>query len=162
MRRGLIVAGLLLVLVAVGTMIVRKEQVLRTGLPVYLRLVPVDPRSLIQGDYMALRYEIESQAPPDRLVAKGRIVIRRDERGVGSYVRLDDGAPLAEGECFLVYRKRGQPRLGAESFFFEEGQGPRYAQARYALLRVAPSGDSVLVDLRGENLEELPRLEKGK
>ena len=162
MRRGLIVAGLLLVLAVVGLMIVQKERVLASGLPIYLKLAPVDPRSLIQGDYMALRYAIESQAPQDELVSRGRIVIRLDERGVGWFVRLDDGTPLAAGESFLVYRKRGRLRLGAESFFFEEGQAARYSRAQYALLMVAPSGDSVLVDLKGENLEELPRLEKEK
>ncbi|MDO5667991.1 MAG: GDYXXLXY domain-containing protein [Alcaligenaceae bacterium] len=34
------------------------ERILSSGQPVLLRLVPVDPRSLMQGDYMIINYEV--------------------------------------------------------------------------------------------------------
>ena len=34
------------------------EDVLATGKPVVLKIAPVDPRSLMQGDYMVLNYAI--------------------------------------------------------------------------------------------------------
>ena len=37
--------------------------------------------------------------------------------------------------------------LGAGSFFFQEGHGDAYEQARYGILKVAPDGGSVLVGL---------------
>lgn len=41
------------------------ETLLRQGRTVYLELAPVDPRSLMQGDYMALSYQLEREiAPP--------------------------------------------------------------------------------------------------
>ena len=35
-----------------------REQILQTGDRIVLQTVPVDPRSLMQGDYAILRYEI--------------------------------------------------------------------------------------------------------
>ncbi len=36
--------------------IFKNEQHLKNSQSIYVRLQPVDPRSFIQGDYMALRY----------------------------------------------------------------------------------------------------------
>ena len=38
--------------------IVAKERIKTNGERIFLALAPVDPRSLMQGDYMALRFEI--------------------------------------------------------------------------------------------------------
>ena len=38
--------------------ILKNEQHLTQSDSIYIRLAPVDPRSLIQGDYMALNYDI--------------------------------------------------------------------------------------------------------
>jgi len=57
-----IVIGMLLVILAVMNFsIVGKEQHLKQGDTVYLKLAPVDPRSLMQGDYMALRFDAADQ-----------------------------------------------------------------------------------------------------
>ena len=50
--------GALLVLGVVNAAIVGKETIKREGDTVYLPLAPVDPRSLMQGDYMALRFTL--------------------------------------------------------------------------------------------------------
>ncbi|RJQ16280.1 MAG: hypothetical protein C4560_09865 [Nitrospiraceae bacterium] len=46
-------------------------------------------------------------------------------------------------------------RLGAESFFFQEGHAEYYSTAKYGELRVSNDGDSVLVGLRDKNLVPL-------
>ncbi len=148
------------VLLAISGLILHKEHVLRTGRPVLLRLAPRDPRSLIQGDYMVLRYRLAT-GDAARAVregpADGRLVITMDENAVAQFKRLHHQEPLAEGEFLLRYRRRGEGeiRLGAESFFFQEGHARYYENARYGELRVAPSGQSVLVGLRGEAFERL-------
>ena len=60
MNRGriLIAAGALLVLGAVDYSILGKESVKRDGVVVYLDLMPRDPRSIMQGDYMTLRFRL--------------------------------------------------------------------------------------------------------
>ena len=44
------------VLLAINVEIAGKERIVRNGETVLLRIAPRDPRSLLQGDYMALRY----------------------------------------------------------------------------------------------------------
>lgn len=145
--------------VALGSInysIVQRENLIDRGDTIFLALAPFDPRSLIQGDYMALRYEVGRQLEnQDDLAPDGYLVLKLDENNIARLARVYDGqTPLAAGERLLRYRKRGQNlRLGAESFFFQEGQGEYYDDARYAELRIDTSGESILVDLRGPDLE---------
>lgn len=158
--RSLIAAATgLLVLGAVNATIYQRETHLATGRTVLLELAPVDPRSLMQGDYMALRFKAETDAfgrGQNREAGDGRIVAKLDAKSVASFVRLDAGAPLAEGEIVLRYRVRnGQVKFATSAFFFQEGQARRYQGARYGEFRVAPSGELLLTALRGKDLEPL-------
>lgn len=143
-------------------LVAHKERILAAGQPVYLDLEPVDPRSLMQGDYMVLRYAMAeavlAEAPAH---GKGTLVVAVDDRGVARFVRLDRGEPLAAREQRLRFRhvRDGNPaiRIGAESFFFEEGTADVYATARYGTLMVDPEGRSVLVGLADENRQPLGR-----
>lgn len=147
------VAGLLFV----NYSIYGKEQLIRNGQPILLELAPVDPRSLIQGDYMALRYKIGADLESrEELPARGKLVIKVADNGVASFVRVADGTPLAPGERLINYYKHGwQIDLGATSFFFQEGKADDYANAKYGELRVDESGTTILVGLRDENLQPL-------
>lgn len=143
-------AALLLALAVPAWQIAAKEQVLHSGQPMLLRLRPVDPRSLIQGDYMELRYAIADQAADaPGLHRSGALVVRLDPEGIAEWVRVDDGRPLADGERRLRYRLRAHElRLGAESYFFPEGTGERYERAAFGELIAVEDGESVLVALR--------------
>ena len=160
MRKAIAVTAGLLMLGAVNWGIYGREQLLATGQVILLELAPVDPRSLMQGDYMALRFRVENQiARPGRDAERaddGYVVIRIGERGVGSFVRLDTGEVLASGEARLRYRVReGKVKFASNAFFFQEGTGGSYARARYGEFRVAPGGDMLLTHLVGENFERL-------
>jgi uncharacterized membrane-anchored protein len=164
MRSRVIFGGLALVVVALVVLVVRKEQVLAHGTPVLLELAPVDPRSLIQGDYMVLDYAVSQQVAREGETwneepRDGRLVLRLDEQGVGRFVREEQpGTPLAPGELLLRYKiRKGRVRLGAESFFFQEGHADRYARAKYGELRVTGDGSSVLVGLRDAERQPLGR-----
>ena len=153
LRTILLFAGLVLVLAATNLNIASKERVIQHGRPVLLELRPADPRSLIQGDYMALRYA--SRAFPSRETAmtwshSGTVVLQLDNNHVGTYARQDDGSPLADNEVRLGYRSMtswGELRYGAEAFYFQEGKAELYQEARYGVLRVDASGTSVLTGL---------------
>lgn len=158
MRNAVILGGLAFVLIVPAALIVQKEALLATGKPVLLQLAPRDPRSLMQGDYMVLNYAISrDQGWEPHLPRDGHLVLRLDEQGVGQFVRLHEpSTPLAPGELLLRYRVRdGRVRLGAEAFFFQEGQARLYEGARYGELRVASDGTSVLVGLRGAERQPL-------
>ena len=148
-----------LILVFLNWLVWEKEILLRDGQTMFLRLAPRDPRSLLQGDYMVLRYKITQPAASQHrgdVPAQGKLVVALDPRGVARFVRFHEGEALREGEWFLAYKRRGELRIGAESFFFQEGHAKYYGRpARYGELKVARSGKSVLVALCGENLQRL-------
>ena len=155
MRTLAVWVAALVVLGTVNSMIWTKERVLAQGTAMHLALAPVDPRSLIQGDYMELAYRLENETRDLDLLDHGRLVVALDPNRVAHFVRLDDGRPLAEGQYYLVYRLRGGMRLGAESFFFQEGQAELYESAKYGLLMVDSDGNSVLAGLVDENFKRL-------
>src|SRR5690554_3642735 len=62
-ERAAIVAALCLVLAVACYLVYGFERTLRDGQLVLLELAPVDPRSLMQGDYMALRFAVDAQLP---------------------------------------------------------------------------------------------------
>jgi uncharacterized membrane-anchored protein len=163
-RLIVLVVTTVVILALVNTQIAGKERIVRDGATVLLALAPVDPRSLMQGDYMALRYALAgdvAEAADAAEVADGEIVIEVDESGVARFVALHDGEPLASGQHLLQFRVRGETvRLASDAFFFEEGQGETYARARFGELRVDTNGSAVLIGLRDQNVEpiELSRL----
>ncbi len=112
----------------------------------------------MQGDYMALRFQV-ADAFRGAQPRDGYFVLRLDGRGVASFVRregLEGGAPLAKNEVRLRYRLRGgEPKLATNAFFFEEGQAERYGTARYGEFRVGEDGESILTSLRDPALKPL-------
>jgi len=136
-----------------------RERLLADGRIALLELAPVDPRSLMQGDYMALRFRASDDAfgrRPKEGFGDGRIVLQLDERGVAKFKRPDDGTPLAADELRIRYRVRAdQVKFATNAFFFQEGHAKFYERARYGEFRVAPDGDCLLTGMRGEKLERL-------
>ncbi|MGQ0512236.1 MAG: GDYXXLXY domain-containing protein [Betaproteobacteria bacterium] len=159
MRRTIAVLAGIAVLAAVNWIIHQREQLIRTGAVARLELAPVDPRSLMQGDYMALRFQLAAQAyrlGTDRKADDGHIVVKADDKGVARYVRHDAGEALAPGELRMRYRVReGRVKFATNAWFFQEGHAKLYERARYGEFRVAPSGDMLLVNMLGEKLERL-------
>ncbi|HEX8513162.1 MAG TPA: GDYXXLXY domain-containing protein [Allosphingosinicella sp.] len=160
MRKAVLLLAGLLLLAFVNFGIYQRERLLTGGTTVFLRLSPVDPRSLMQGDYMRLNFEVADQAfPPaagSTAKADGHIVVSLDPHGIGGFRRFGDGRPPAPGEIELRYRIRGgQPSFATDAFFFEEGSADRYAAAAYGEFRVGADGDMILTGLRGPRLDPL-------
>jgi len=153
--RGLVLFAALLVLGAVNYSIYGKEETIRTGEVVYLELAPVDPRSLMQGDYMALRFRLAEHIEAAHANSTFGATVRSAPLSLDSR-RV---ATLAAGDAALRmgYRIRGGTVwLGTNAYFFAEGSAQRYSQARYGEFRINPvSGDAVLVGLADEALNRL-------
>lgn len=173
MRSAIAIVSALAILASVTFSIASKERLLASGRLVYLELAPVDPRSLMQGDYMALEYSIADDArstivrvkpsatdeeePSDDLpTANGHIVAAVNGDAVATYQRLDDHTALAANEILLRYRVRdGRVQFATNAYFFEEGTAERYEQARYGAFRVAPDGELLLTGLRDKDRQPL-------
>ena len=127
---------------------------MRSGEIIYLELAPVDPRSIMQGDFMALRFklagDIEAARSSGALALDQFIApIRLDPSGIAA---LDSAGTLR-----IRYRVRNNAIwLGTNAYFFEEGTAQRYSEARFGEFRLdRESGEAVLVALKGEELKTL-------
>ena len=147
----IISANMLLVLLFFGFNIVKNEKVLSEGEIVLLELRPVDPRSLMQGDYMTLRFEVCEHISGFEAESNKFCVVRLDNDRVASFVRLTNDATetLKEDELLLRYslEKNMWGRkfyyLGSDSYFFQEGTGDKYVGAKYGLLKVVTEGEMI-------------------
>lgn len=159
MRKLWVILIGLVVLAVVNYSIYSREMLVTKGDSVILQLAPVDPRSLMQGDYMALRFAVASEAQDQILSSKqtnGFVILKPDEKGVGRFVRLDDLSALNNGEVRMRYRlRKGQVKFATNAFFFQEGQAKLFEAARFGEFRVNKDGDSVLVEMRDENLQRI-------
>ena len=158
--RGAILAGGVLVLVVANVGIWQKEDVIRDGQPIFVALAPVDPRSLMQGDYMRLNFSLPTPAPDVQAgllrAQRPQVVMRRDARGVATPVRLDKGGVLAPDELRMELTPQdGRWILVTDAWFFTEGEGKRWAPARFGEFRVNAQGQALLVGLRGADLQPL-------
>ncbi|WP_429100469.1 GDYXXLXY domain-containing protein [Aeromonas veronii] len=152
---ALLLSGLA-ILAGVNATVWRYEHAMSSGEVVLLRLAPVDPRSLMQGDYMRLNYEIareltsrDARATQDK--GSDTLVIRLDAHQVATLVV--DGKPdrLASDERLLqVHQSERQWQIGPDAYFFEEGSGEQYEAARYGEFRLQADGKTLLVGLRDE------------
>ncbi|MDR2240168.1 MAG: GDYXXLXY domain-containing protein [Zoogloeaceae bacterium] len=163
-RRALIWAGLALTLIAAGWGVWSNERILADGRVVLLELAPVDPRSLMQGDYMALNYalanDLRREQPEQDMRdarADGYAIVRLDERRLAKLARAQPEAqPLGADEIAIRYRVRnGQLRIATNAFFFQEGREPEFSTARYGEFRVSDSGEPRLTALLDANFARL-------
>lgn len=155
-RRILFWFGLALVLAVVNVQIAAKQAILEHGVMMLVPLRPVDPRSLMQGDYMRLAYA--DPIPAEQTVPERGVLVVDLPDGVIHFRRLDDGTAVAAGEHRLAYHRSGSSiEFAADSFLFQEGQADRYAKARYAVLKVAADGTALLSGLADEGRTAIGR-----
>ena len=154
MRLKIMLGLSVLVLLILNYAIYEKEQIIENGETVLMELAPVDPRSLIQGDYMRLRYALERQAGIKATIPEIKssyMVITTDAKGIANFVRFADDNPLAEGEKLLKYHlERGSVRIVPDSFFFQEGQADKYDNAKYGVFKFDDKGNHILIGLQDQ------------
>ncbi len=147
--------GLIIILVVMTINVAKYETHLATGDTVLLALAPVDPRSFMQGDYMALSYALENdvfaalnqESSSSANNEEGYVIVARDENNVGQFVRLANTKPdnLAANEMAIYYRIRHNVmKLATNAFFFQEGHADVFEAAEYGLFRVNDKGAPLL------------------
>ncbi|WAM49343.1 GDYXXLXY domain-containing protein [Vreelandella venusta] len=174
-NRWIVIATTAVVLAVVNWAIWQKEHHLAEGEIVYLELAPVDPRSLMQGDYMVLSFALSNRIRMQRAIdrheeadgnvmptaANGRVIVRLDEASIAHFQRLDDGTPLGDDERRLRYRLRnGSVRFATDAFFFQEGHAERFEPARYGQFRANEQGELLLEALYDASLNRLGEMER--
>lgn len=168
MQNKIALIALLIILVLVNWKIAGKEAHLKNGRVVYLELAPVDPRSLMQGDYMALRFRMAGEvysAVPKKTEGRwrrdvdsgdGYAVAQLDKRNIAVFKRIHKDESLAADEVMLRYRVRnGAVKFATNAFFFQEGHANVYEPARYGEFRVDENGELLLVAMYDKDLNKL-------
>lgn len=163
-------------------LILKHEHHLANSQSIFVELAPVDPRSILQGDYMALNYELhfegdaeanrgEEDGSPDKKIAALEKRIH-DQAHLLSYVQLDRQRRVIQtslDENLLKTHPETSARLllknpsnrlanlypAANSFMFAEGLEPCYRNAKYAEIKVKDNGQVLLADLVDQNLQAL-------
>ncbi len=160
---GLIGLGALAVTGLAGQSIAAKEAILASGQRVYLALAPVDPRSLIQGDYMALNFALPNGISRSRTLKPtpgGQLwaIAKLDERHIATLDRVATGLPevIRPGEVGLVLTaNRARWIVSTDAWFFKEGTGAKWRAARFGEFRVGADGTALLVSLADEDLNAI-------
>ncbi|MFD0701266.1 GDYXXLXY domain-containing protein [Myroides pelagicus] len=159
-----------------------KEKIVKQGQLVLLELAPVDPRSLMQGDYMRLNYaisqrnsafdrtifsgeerpdvesdiaanqqEVDQQTQSKSYQAKrGYVLLTVGQDAVGHFEYLTDKITTKqENQVYVkIFNNTSwNYNIGAESYFFQEGEAEKFEKAKYGGLRVDDKGNSVLVGM---------------
>ncbi|OEF95873.1 GDYXXLXY domain-containing protein [Desulfuribacillus alkaliarsenatis] len=159
-NKKLIISLIILQLLFLGVQIAVSEHALANGQQIKLQLEPVDPRSLMQGDYVILNYTIsqptaererqwEREQQWDKDFRHGqrlRIVLAPDEDGVHQYKELYAGQQLAVDEVVINGTYRGWRVLyGIETYFVPEGTGLEVERAaNYAYVRISSRGNAII------------------
>ena len=158
--RALAAAGLVATGAVATYAIAGHEALIRYGRPVYVELAPVDPRSLMQGDYMALRFRLPDAALRDqsRFGARPVVAGKVDGKGIVSLDRVADRrSPIAPDEMRieLTPASRGAWTIVTNAWFFKEGTAKAWEPARYGEFRVLPNGRALLVGMADKDLRRL-------
>lgn len=189
---GVVIFTLVLALMGINGRILSYETLLKEGQVVRFVLAPVDPRSIMQGDYMVLDYAIardvrqalralsfqhktqpanKPQASPSemgnevaesfanfpsKMLEKGELVLELDNDKVAHFKAIYQGQALLAAQIKVPFRVQGsQVKFAVNSFFFEEGQGHHFSQAKYGEFRVSAEGQLLLTHLLDEKLVPL-------
>ncbi len=149
MKNKIIFANMLLILFFFNYSVFKNEQHIKEGLVVYFELAPVDPRSLIQGDYMTLAYKITNAIAKEcqlwekqgkHIPPQAQALIRIDKIAMGHFVTLHKkGEKLAANEVLLPFKLRKKRVILplTTSYFFEEGQAKIFGEAKYGVFKYA-------------------------
>jgi uncharacterized membrane-anchored protein len=151
-------------------MVADRVQILREGREVTLQTQPVDPRDLLRGDYVVLRYDI-SQLPAGSLGGKPMearnpvVYVKLAPNADGLYAAVSvhaEPVPVTAPEVLIrgrvsyscginarIFCDRLTIKYGLESYFVPEGEGGKLEQARNQqklriVAAVLPSGRAAI------------------
>lgn len=164
-----LILALVTILFFVG-LVAKNEWHLHHSKSIFIELRPVDPRSILQGDYMALAYELNLQSLKalagsesealDQVVfnhssVPAKVILDSQNRVVRTILDINNSFV---GQSLIL--KNPENRLQAlypasRSFLFAEGLAQCYQKAKYAEFKVNTKGEAILFDLRGEGLQLL-------
>ena len=146
---------------AVNYKVQQFEDVLATGKPVVLKIAPVDPRSLMQGDYMVLNYAILSEIQQSQFLSESNESLESNESidagEANETIGIDEPSPSGKKAYILVHLDKNH----VATFCEEQSEIPTdfkhctpnvYLPIRYkGWLPELPSQDYFFAEGKGEH-----------
>ncbi len=142
----------------VGSGIVQSERLIAGGRQVFVELGPRDPRSRLQGDYMALNFRMPrlERSRTDSSPMPGWAIADVADNRVATIARFSHQPDAGPDQIAMTVWFRGRtPILGTTGYYFAEGQAKTFEAARYGIFRVGGDGRVILTGLADENLKRL-------
>ena len=180
-KKILLIINIVILFVVTGFSANKEESYKKLDSYFYLELTPVDPRSLLQGDYMTLNYDITDKASDFiynnrtyiydgeneneveeirelRKLADAKrayIAVRLDENKVAKFVKITKEKTDEKDLLFIAYKTDGfNVDINASSYLFQERTGDKYQNTRYS--KVVLVGNNLrLIDLRDKDFKEI-------
>lgn len=152
----IIIANLVLVLGFANYAIFSKQALLSNGKLIFLELAPADPRSIMQGDYMALNYRVCMAFDPSVFGNETYLEIGINQKNIArAFIKGACPDSLTKLTIKTHRGPYGQVLIGAESYFFQEGSAEKFSKAKYGGIRLDEKGTALLEGLYDENLKPL-------
>ena len=121
----------------------------KTGKTYLLRAEPLDPRDLLSGDYVALRYTISTL--PDRFPISGlnmpAYVTLQPAGTVWEIADVNEAPPTGNVPYLKGRASGGQISYGIERYYVPEGKGQHVPRDLYAEIVIKPGGTAQLKKL---------------
>ena len=181
-KKILLIINVVILFVVTGFSANKEEDYKKSEDYFYLELTPIDPRSLLQGDYMTLNYDILDQTTEfiyqnksydyyeeerkeetkeqkeKRELAEAKkayIAVRLDGNKVAKFVKITKEKTDEKDLLFIAYKTNGYDvNINVNSYLFQEGTGDKYENARYS--KVVLVGNNLrLIDLRDKDFKEI-------
>jgi uncharacterized membrane-anchored protein len=158
-KKYIVSATTLIILLLINFSIWQKQTHITEGEVINIELAPVDPRSLMQGDYMTLRFDIARQIRASYYESSQTEKDDSDNQAsqpllpeTAYFVSIEadnaESIPLGPQQRKLQYRVRqNKVKFATNGFFFAEGDEPIYRDARYGQFRVNNKGEVLLTGL---------------
>ncbi|HLS59717.1 MAG TPA: GDYXXLXY domain-containing protein [Virgibacillus sp.] len=153
-RKPLLIILILMQIGFIGIQSFTSEKLLSEGDLIKLELQPVDPRSLLQGDYIILNYKVNDLQVEEAAWNKKVKVLLREKNGIYEYAgnyQMDrewhKDYEEQPGDVIINGLMHGNHSIiyGIESYFVPEGTGRELeTSAKYAYVRVSESGNALL------------------
>lgn len=155
-------------LLSVVTIVSMNEYALAHGKEIRLKLQPVDPRGMLQGDYLYLEYDHLTTMSKSELIGSTnqkletgdavRLVLAPvDNKGTYAFnriytngVKLADDEVILNGEVVNIDSFSGQVNLhfGIDTYFIAENTGTKLSEViNYAKVKLSSGGNAILVDV---------------
>jgi uncharacterized membrane-anchored protein len=144
-------------IIAINININKKQDIIANGQVLLFKIAPADPSSIMQGDYMNLRFEVAAKIR-DKVILKnkgarratlqGSVVVEKGENNIVSFVDLFHQQELESNQFVVPYKIRNyRVTFTTNAFYFQEGKASHFQQSQYGQFRMSDSGEMLLVNM---------------